>query len=257
MGGALTGPSWRVAAASVVGAAHLREGTPCQDAHRWALLPNGAMVAAVADGAGSAPRSATGAALAVRAATAAVASTLGQAAVDAPSAERALRAAMEEARLAIEGAARAAAVAAAEMACTLIVCLAIRDGVWCAQVGDGSVVVQESSGEMRSLGSAPRASEYLNETSFLTSPNAAEQMSLSSWTGEWSHLAMLSDGLQTLALTLPGGAPHRPFFEPLFRFLAAEPDPALASDHLAAFLGGPRISSRCDDDLTLVLVGRC
>lgn len=45
---------WRVAAASVRGTTHEKTGQPCQDAHCWEQLPESVLVAAVADGAGSA-----------------------------------------------------------------------------------------------------------------------------------------------------------------------------------------------------------
>jgi len=45
---------WRVLAASVRGKSHEKVGQLCQDAHHWEKLPEGVLVAAVADGAGSA-----------------------------------------------------------------------------------------------------------------------------------------------------------------------------------------------------------
>src|SRR3954462_10097309 len=61
---------WRVHGVSVQGYSHLRDGVECQDAHRHAEVPgSGAHVLAVADGAGSRPRSAEGSALAVGLAT--------------------------------------------------------------------------------------------------------------------------------------------------------------------------------------------
>ena len=50
------------------GASHLRCGLPCQDAHAWKLEAGGALIAAVADGAGSAPCAEDGARAAVQAA---------------------------------------------------------------------------------------------------------------------------------------------------------------------------------------------
>ena len=45
---------WQATAASVRGTSHEKTGQPCQDAHRWEILPGAILVAAVADGAGSA-----------------------------------------------------------------------------------------------------------------------------------------------------------------------------------------------------------
>src|SRR5262245_7772654 len=59
--------AWRVVGASVPGVSHVRAGKPCEDAHVWAET-GGALVAAVADGAGSAAVAEVGAAIAARAA---------------------------------------------------------------------------------------------------------------------------------------------------------------------------------------------
>src|SRR6185436_9273324 len=53
-------PLWRLLGASVTGTSHLKSGLPCQDAHACRALPGG-VILAVADGAGSAERSAEGA----------------------------------------------------------------------------------------------------------------------------------------------------------------------------------------------------
>jgi len=58
--------SWRVLGASVRGVRHLRDGTPCQDAHAWRALPDGRVALAVADGAGSAAHAEAGAGAAAR-----------------------------------------------------------------------------------------------------------------------------------------------------------------------------------------------
>ena len=71
--------------------------------------------------------------------------------------------------------------------------------------------------------------------------------------GPATRVALLTDGLQMLALKMPGREPHLPFFDPLFRFAAGEADTAAAAERLAAFLAGPRVSARADDDLTLVI----
>jgi serine/threonine protein phosphatase PrpC len=59
---------WRVVAASVGGTSHLRNNQLCQDAHHWQILPDNVLVAAVADGAGSAVSGKLGAMVAVEAA---------------------------------------------------------------------------------------------------------------------------------------------------------------------------------------------
>ena len=82
---------------------------------------------------------------------------------------------------------------------------------------------------------------------------ALEAVQVNHVRGDLQGVAMFSDGLQMLALKMPGATPHAPFFTPLFRFMRGEPDPQLRLDQLQKLLQSPRISQRADDDLTLLL----
>jgi hypothetical protein len=120
------------------------------------------------------------------------------------------------------------------------------------QVGDGAVVLADGQGKIHAL-LRPMSGEYLNETTFLNSPGALDQLQFA-WYGDGvSRLAMLTDGLQMLALKVADGEPHAPFFEPLFRFIATTEDEGKGEADLAAFLGSERVQARADDDLTLLL----
>ncbi|MGA1199132.1 MAG: protein phosphatase 2C domain-containing protein, partial [Candidatus Latescibacterota bacterium] len=57
---------WKVSATSVCGSSHEKLGTPCQDASFWMTQENNILIAAVADGAGSASHSDIGAQIAVQ-----------------------------------------------------------------------------------------------------------------------------------------------------------------------------------------------
>jgi hypothetical protein len=256
----MSAPRWRVAAASVPGTSHAKIGTPCQDAHGCTILTNGWLVAAVADGAGSAPQSEVGAKLAVRIATQAVAAALlakdPNALTDAERGDHAWRVLLEEAfraaREAIEAEAALRAVPARDLATTLTVACATGDMAVAAQIGDGAAIVADTAGALHAL-ARPIGGEYLNETTFLVSPGALENIQFATWHGAIAHVALLSDGLQMLALHRPDGGPHAPFFAPLFQFVAGASDPIQASATLAGFLQSPRVTARADDDLTLVL----
>jgi serine/threonine protein phosphatase PrpC len=67
---------WRFLGVSVQGTSHLEKNTPCQDAHTCLQTPNGELLLAVADGAGSAERSQEGAQLAVKQAVSTLMSAL-------------------------------------------------------------------------------------------------------------------------------------------------------------------------------------
>jgi len=70
------------------------------------------------------------------------------------------------------------------------------------------------------------------------------------------EVALLTDGLQMLALNFAARKPHAPFFEPLFTALrgAVSPDDLVVP--LRAFLDSDAVNSRTDDDKTLVLATR-
>ncbi len=248
---------WRVVAASRRGAGHEKTGQPCQDVHGYRCLPGGRLVAVVADGAGSAALGEVGAGMAARAALEAACARGG---APCPPEDDAgwrdlLLAALRTACAAVEGEAAARGVDARDLATTLILVIATPQSVAAAQVGDGAAIVAEEAGLPAAL-TVPATGEYVNETTFLTSPEALAAAQVRMWRGTPSGLAVLSDGLQRLALRLPPGEPHGPFFAPRFAFAAAPVEQAAAEQELLAFLGSPRVVARTDDDVTLLLAAR-
>jgi hypothetical protein len=241
-----------VAAASVCGTSHAATGAPCQDAHAWAA-EGGLLFAAVADGAGTAALAEHGASAAATAAVDALRAAAAEGIRSAEAARNALRVAFETARAAVDAKAAEVQADVRELATTLTVAVVSSGWVAAAQVGDGAVVVRDRDGGLTALTTVDGGGEYLNETVFLTSPGALGGLSMQAFDGAPTHVALLTDGLQMLALKMPGREPHLPFFDPLFRFAGAQGDPAGAAERLAAFLAGPRVSARADDDLTLVV----
>jgi hypothetical protein len=160
--------------------------------------------------------------------------------------------AFSKARRGIKAYAAAQNIPVTEFATTLLVVVAGAGFATAAQVGDGAIVASSQAGEVFTL-IPPEPSEYANVTTFLTSLDSVEQTRFAHWCGPLGHLALLSDGLQFLALRMPEGEAHPPFFEPMFRFCGESEDPLVASTQLAAFLGSPRVRDKADDDLTLLM----
>jgi hypothetical protein len=243
---------WRLVSASVRGTSHQRTGAPNQDAHAHLALDGGAAVVAVADGAGSASESQAGSRAAVDAAAAAVAAAWS----GVPQGEAAwaplLNAALDAGRGAAAATAAERGLELREVACTLIVAVLTPDAVAVVQAGDGAVVACLPDGSLRAL-TQPAGGEFANDTLFVTAPDAMEAAQRVVWEGTARHLAVFTDGLQALALKIPGHEPHAPFFAPLFAFAAEVADAAEAEAEMCAFLSGPRVTARSDDDLTLVL----
>lgn len=248
------GHRWRVVVASLRGTSHEKTGQPCQDAHHWHTLPQGVLVVAVADVAGSAPLGEVGAAIAARTAVETV--CMQPVPLPGPAEDGRwkllLTDALQAARAAVEVEAAGRGTAVRDLATTLILIVATPGAIAAVQVGDGAAVVGDDAGNLIALTSPP-VGEYLNETTFLSSPEALDTAQMTIWHGAAAHVAAFSDGLQMLALKMPGGAPHAPFFSPLFRFVAHATDEGQAHKQLIAFLQSPRIRERVDDDVTLLL----
>jgi hypothetical protein len=242
---------WRAATASVRGTSHEKTGQPCQDAHYWEILPEGVLVAAIADGAGSASLGDLGADVAARTAVQAATGLETPLSEDSDGWRSLLTEALRSAREAIYAEATCHEVTERELATTLILVIATPELVAAAQVGDGAAVAGVE-GDVLGI-TVPQTGEYINQTTFLVSRNALNTAQLTVWQGPISHIAILSDGLQMLALKMPEGKPHAPFFSPLFRFIAKAADETEANEQLEAFLRSPRVRERTDDDLTLFL----
>ena len=241
-------------AASVCGVSHERGGMPCQDNHAYGVLRDGTLVAAVADGAGSAAISEVGAEIAARTAVEAVAGLQHLKGTPASQQEwsEILIGALETARSAVELEAASRNVDVRDLATTLLLVVATPGMVSAVQVGDGAIVIGAEDGTVLAL-TTPQGGEFVNETSFLILPDAISRAECAHWEGKMRNLAVFSDGLQRLALRLPGGEAHAPFFSPLFKFIKDSGDDAGATEQLASFLRSPRITERADDDLTLLL----
>ena len=245
---------WRVAAMAARGARHEKSGAPCQDAHGWRAWPNGMLAIAVADGAGSASLAEVGSAVAVQTALAFIHKTLPTPVPRVESLWRAwLGQTMQVTREAVVAEAMSRHRPLRDLATTLLLILASRDLAVAAQVGDGAAVVNGPGPALAALTRPPSGGEYLNETLFLTSAEALNQVQYGVHDAPVSQLAAFSDGLQMLALKMPGGIPHGPFFHPLWRLVEPRTDPVAGTESLARFFKSPRLLERTDDDLTLVL----
>ena len=242
---------WQVVAASVTGKSHEKHNIPCQDAQGYKRLSNNQLIFAVADGAGSAKLADLGANIAVKIALETLEKQINSVDINVVW-EDYLKLALNEALTAIQNESVTQEIEVRELATTLIIGIATPELVAVAQVGDGAIVVEDKTGNILEL-TIPASGEYLNETVFLVSSNAIETAQINLWLGQPKYLAAFSDGLQMLALKMPEGKPHHPFFSPLFKFVETITDETDAQEQLMGFLRSPRLTQRTDDDLTLIL----
>jgi Protein phosphatase 2C len=248
---------WKLLFQSVQGAAHERSGQPCQDSCRVRLRPTGGgpvLVLACADGAGSAPLADVGARLACRVITRfaleEVRSGTAVADLDRDTVLRwyhGLRTEMEAEADRRKGTLH-------DLACTLLLAVVGETAAAFAQVGDGAIVTAEGD-DYRTV-FWPQTGEYANTTNFVTAPAFADSLEFERRPARVDELALMTDGLQMMALNYAGRTVHRPFFLPMFEKLRAAAAGEGLPRALRRFLASPAVGLRSDDDKTLLLATR-
>jgi hypothetical protein len=250
---------WHAIGISTQGTSHRKANLPCQDALLWRTLPPDRLIAALADGAGSATHAEIGAQLAARTALDTLASLVNPTAFLPTAGEATWKPvftqAIQAARQAVAADANRLQVPPRELACTLTLVAIAPTLAAAAQIGDGAAIVAAPGQDPVAL-TRPIAAEHINETTFITSDTALDSAQFAVIPGPWYRAALFSDGLQLLALKLPNATPHPRFFTPLFEFLDRTPDPDRATAALRSFLESPRVTDRADDDLSLLLATR-
>jgi Protein phosphatase 2C len=252
---------WRPIAQSLQGPSHRADGSPCQDSNCIKVLGSGeggaegeTLVACVADGAGSAQFSDAGSLIAC--------TTIAESATayfhehssfdDLEKAEVVRWCVTARRRIADEAAARGCNLR--ELATTLSGAIVSPTRSAFFQIGDGVIVLGNRG--LYGVVFWPQSGEYANSTNFLTSDEFAEQLEFLAIETRWSDVALLTDGLERLALRFDWQTPHPPFFDPLFRALRTTNDIGRLSEDLRRFLDTDSIQLRSDDDKTIIIASR-
>jgi hypothetical protein len=137
-----------------------------------------------------------------------------------------------------------------DLSCTLLTFIATPRWVAAMQVGDGFLVVESAQTDYE-LFFSPTKGEYINETCFVTSANALEQMQVGIYPLPPLFVCAATDGLERVALRLSDWSPFSPFFKPFADCLHQAPEQAM--DYLKTFLDSDRLNARTDDDKTLLV----
>ncbi|MCC7084244.1 MAG: protein phosphatase 2C domain-containing protein [Pirellulales bacterium] len=248
---------WRHIAQSLQGPSHLQDNTPCQDAHSIRFLSDchhPALVACVADGAGSAKHSDVGSAIACTTILEHAARYLESNGVNALQAEDVLLW-CDDIRDRIKLKSKEYLCGVRDFATTLCTAIISADYAAFFQIGDGAIVL--GNDQIYGVVFWPQRGEYANSTNFLTADEYHQQLQFISIAGRYSKVALMTDGLERLALRFDSQTPHVPFFDPLFRALESASDVERLSESLRDFLCSDSIHHRTDDDKTLVLATQC
>jgi hypothetical protein len=250
---------WKITRASVIGTSHAECNMPCQDSC-YANVANGTgdhdyLVCVVSDGAGTASLGGEGAELACRAAILAIETSLKRPDANALH-HQIVEDWLNEVRRTIYDVVRSGQKAMRDYACTLLGAVVGDHQAIFFQIGDGAIVA--STGDTQGVVFWPDSGQYANMTFFVTEEDALSHLHVSVTTARIDEVALFSDGLQRLALSLEQRAPHTPFFDPMFSVLRRlKPDECEAIDEqLVRFLNSGPVNARTSDDKTLVLATR-
>jgi hypothetical protein len=247
---------WNFVTGQATGSAHEKLRIPCQD--RLACIASSehaTFIAAVADGAGSASLAHIGAGLAVDVLTA---SSLLAVRAGRQDLDRVVWDGASLARTRIFEEAAARGVEGRELACTLLAVVATPAGGAALQIGDGVMVVRDLGEAWRWL-FWPQKGEYANSTFFLTDDAALDEVKVTPLPHDIQDIAILSDGLENLALHNATRTAHAPFFNSAFANVYSSQEQGELvgmSAALANFLRSAAVRARTDDDVSLVLATR-
>jgi hypothetical protein len=249
--------SWVWAGARAVGTSHRITGLPCQDAFDCAVWTCAneppVLIAALADGAGSAERAELGA----RLATSFVVDFIHHAfenGADLANAAGTIRSAVLEARLALDLTARNDGHAIDQFASTLLVAVLSGTRGAIGQIGDGGIVVDDGARGWRTV-HWPDHGEYANTTHFLTEGDALDKFRIAVPEQPPRRIAMFSDGLERLVLDFQSHTAHAPFFDRVLARLSSHTGhghAAIVSNEIAELLNSDKVNDRTDDDKSLL-----
>lgn len=248
---------WRITSGSETGTSHLTDRLPCQDACSVAEIQGAdgpVLVCVCADGAGSVKHAEVGARLAcseiIELCTALLPAGLPLVQFD----EHHAREWCAFIRLTLQEEADQLQVGMEELACTLVVALIGLERSCFFQVGDGGIVIR--NGEYLELVFTPEHGEFPETTYFLTDPDVGLHVHFRAIQHSVDSIAAFTDGLESLLLSFPDFAVHKPFFEKAFAAAEEIGDPAELQQQLKNLLNSSHINQRTTDDKTLILATR-
>lgn len=254
-------------------------------AHAWALRSKGGvdgagddfaqvvyraetdvLVLAVADGAGSADLGGVGAEIAVRKfvevaekhwaqerLAAVISGTALEGQIAAPEPDTGI-AILREVLSAVKAEADRREASPMLLAATLIGAIVKKDEALFFQIGDGAAVFR--TGDDYETAIVPEETEFINATYFVTSPDAEKHVQTRTVEARLEEVALFSDGLQPLVLHPTDQSPHAAFFGTVFRTLREEGEDAPSKAWLQNMLASDMVTSRTDDDTSIVIARR-
>lgn len=245
---------WRVIGGIAEGSSHRSTNRGCDDAYKIVVCEDGIQIVAVADGAGSARFAAEASKIAVAHSVEQLVMSLHHEPPpwsDTLWSER-FKSVVLSTRSFLLSTARAKDVDLAEMNTTLILAAIHEDALAVAHIGDGAVVGIKADNQLEVI-SRPSKGEFANETVFLTSDGALQDLRVFVSKTRYDGVAFFTDGLEPVAMHGPESVAYPGFWTPLFDYFRI---PGRSETDLEQFLRTDRLDAAVDDDRTLVLATR-
>lgn len=249
--------TWKLLLGSAIGTSHERRGEPCQDyAHGREFLvgTSSILILACADGAGSASHAQIGAKLACLTFLQAASLSLDEGLSVSEITQRHVLQWHEQARRRLSLEACVCNKELRDFACTLLTAIVSEDTAVFSQIGDGVIVIRDN--DIYKTVFWPQSGEYANTTFFLSGADFEERLTFRSVRQRVDELALLTDGLQPLALHYASRTVHIPFFDPMFQSLRTTLNAEELDGPFRLFLNSQPVNDRTDDDKTLLLATR-
>ncbi|MGL5035739.1 MAG: PP2C family serine/threonine-protein phosphatase [Microcystaceae cyanobacterium] len=257
---------WKAIARSAIGVAHQAQSLPCQDYSEYRYLSPGVIIGAVADGAGSASLSHIGSELAVKTSLNYLAKwhKFLQKQPDYPRpltdlstdlARHFFGKLVQQVQKKLNEQARQLDCAVNQLATTLLVFIAHPQGAIAMQIGDGFLLIRSPKKDYQLL-FQPDKGEFINETAFVTSKSALQDLKVGVFDEVIAFICAATDGVEKVAIRYQDWSPFPPFFEPLEAFLQTTQNPEAEAEYLEQFLQSERLNQRTQDDKTLLLCSR-
>ena len=250
--------TWKVGGVSVTGFSHIDDDTPCQDAHKFRIKDDGTLVAAIADGAGSARHSHVGAKAFVDTVVndlcALPSMSEFQTDVLAKKLAESVNATKEQ--LVRHGGKLAEdedTVDIADFHATLLVVVTNGSNGAFFHVGDGAACGYTRGGNDTNLTmTRPHNGEYANETYFVTQDNWEENFRVTPFVESHDSILLMSDGVTPMGMLQNCTAPaFEKFVNPIVGYIEKN-DNEVAHAAVTATLSREEIRSITGDDKTFL-----
>ncbi len=245
---------WKVFFASAAGKYHLAHNAPCQDSGHFNVIED-VLIGVVCDGAGSASEGQVGSEFIARKVTELLSESIrSEHFADKTESDYRdhLLAIIQAARSELNEMALSRQLEPREFACTLVGCIASRNGGCFFHIGDGFAIHLREDGD--SVLSNPENGEYADETYFVTDDNWKDHVRVTpvSAINRGCLIGLMTDGASPFAVNRLKTGFYRPFIDPVVAFLknATEHNGNLALKNL---LESEKTAEITPDDKTLLL----